>query len=146
MTMLRVSLLIAIAFTFAVVASGQTAQRPIKICRGVPIPDGYTIIAAATSPDCPQGAYLIKRDGSADADAGGAAAQPAASPDQSRPRRAAGAQPAMQEPSQQPILRPPTLTGPMNAGKTTAGSAQASPAAYTPAEPEEVGDGDGKAG
>lgn len=33
----------------------------IKICQGVPIPDGYIIIAYMTSATCPHGAYVIKK-------------------------------------------------------------------------------------
>src|SRR6267142_2568776 len=33
----------------------------LKICQGVPIPDGYVIIAYMTSTACPHGAYLLKK-------------------------------------------------------------------------------------
>jgi VWFA-related protein len=33
----------------------------IRICQGVPIPDGYVIIAYMTSAACPHGAYLLKK-------------------------------------------------------------------------------------
>lgn len=33
----------------------------LKICQGVPIPDGYVIIAYMTSGACPHGAYLLKK-------------------------------------------------------------------------------------
>lgn len=33
----------------------------LKICQGVPIPDGYVIIAYMTSAACPHGAYLLKK-------------------------------------------------------------------------------------
>jgi len=33
----------------------------IKICQGIPIPDGYVIVAYLTSAACPHGAYLLKR-------------------------------------------------------------------------------------
>jgi len=39
----------------------------LQICQGVPLPDGYTIVAYVTSTTCPHGAYLLKkREGSAD--------------------------------------------------------------------------------
>ena len=33
----------------------------IKICQGVPVPDGYVIVAYMTSTACPHGAYLLKK-------------------------------------------------------------------------------------
>jgi hypothetical protein len=58
----------------AAIASGQSTHRgasksgpakpsggTIKICQGVPIPDGYIIIAYMTSSTCPHGAYVIKK-------------------------------------------------------------------------------------
>lgn len=33
----------------------------LKICQGVPVPDGYVIIAYMTSSACPHGAYLLKK-------------------------------------------------------------------------------------
>src|SRR5204863_1835587 len=33
----------------------------IKICQGVPIPDGYVVVAYLTSAACPHGAYLLKK-------------------------------------------------------------------------------------
>lgn len=33
----------------------------LKICQGVPVPDGYVIIAYMTSAACPHGAYLLKK-------------------------------------------------------------------------------------
>jgi VWFA-related protein len=43
----------------------SSAPKPksetIKICQGVPIPDGYVVIAYLTSAACPHGAYLLKK-------------------------------------------------------------------------------------
>ena len=36
-------------------------SETIKICQGVPIPDGYVISAYMTSSACPHGAYLLKK-------------------------------------------------------------------------------------
>ncbi|HYX26937.1 MAG TPA: hypothetical protein VE863_00115, partial [Pyrinomonadaceae bacterium] len=33
----------------------------IKICQGVPMPDGYVVVAYMTSAACPHGAYLLKK-------------------------------------------------------------------------------------
>jgi VWFA-related protein len=46
-------------------ANQGDASKPrndtLKICQGVPIPDGYVIIAYMTSAACPHGAYLLKK-------------------------------------------------------------------------------------
>ena len=61
---LVVSLLPALAYA-------QTTQRvkretvrggTLKICQGIPIPDGYVIVAYETSAKCPHGAYVLKRE------------------------------------------------------------------------------------
>src|SRR6185369_1006433 len=39
-------------------APGKTS----KICLGVPIPEGYIVVAYENSSSCPRGAYVIKRD------------------------------------------------------------------------------------
>ena len=43
----------------------SSAPKPrndtLKICQGVPVPDGYVIIAYMTSSACPHGAYLLKK-------------------------------------------------------------------------------------
>ena len=38
---------------------GQT----LKICQGVPIPEGYVIVGYAKSASCPRGAYVLEKDG-----------------------------------------------------------------------------------
>jgi Ca-activated chloride channel homolog len=43
---------------------GETSKPrndTLKICQGVPVPDGYVIIAYMTSAACPHGAYLLKK-------------------------------------------------------------------------------------
>lgn len=46
-------------------AKQNTATRPrsetVRICQGVPIPEGYVIIAYMTSSTCPHGAYVLKK-------------------------------------------------------------------------------------
>src|ERR1041385_5293729 len=39
----------------------QAKSDTIKICQGVPFPDGYVVVAYMTSAACPHGAYLLKR-------------------------------------------------------------------------------------
>ena len=132
-----------VSLTLAAAAAGQTARRAVKICQGVPIPEGYTVVGDTTSPDCPRGAYLIKKD--EDGGAAGGAAQddaqrPAGEPAVYRPRRAASVAPAAaREPDQQARRRPPTLAG---ATASATPAAQGAPVAYSAAEPEEVGDGE----
>src|ERR1043166_1291591 len=46
-------------------SANKTANKPrsdtMKICQGVPVPDGYVVIAYMTSAACPHGAYLLKK-------------------------------------------------------------------------------------
>lgn len=42
-------------------AGSQPRSATLRICQGVPIPDGYVIIAYMTSTTCPHGAYLLKK-------------------------------------------------------------------------------------
>src|SRR5918993_2006169 len=44
-------------------SQNNTAPRTqtIRICQGVPIPDGYVIVAYMTSTACPHGAYILKK-------------------------------------------------------------------------------------
>ena len=42
-------------------AVGKPPGETIRICQGLPIPDGYVIIAYMTSSACAHGAYLLKR-------------------------------------------------------------------------------------
>ncbi|HEX6190656.1 MAG TPA: hypothetical protein VFZ40_21575, partial [Pyrinomonadaceae bacterium] len=37
------------------------ATQTIRICQGVPIPDGYVIVAYLTSAACPHGSYVLKK-------------------------------------------------------------------------------------
>src|SRR5256714_991486 len=65
--------LLVLTFVSGIIVKGQTpprsanktANRPrsetMKICQGVPVPDGFIIIAYMTSAACPHGAYLLKK-------------------------------------------------------------------------------------
>jgi VWFA-related protein len=70
---LQVACLLVLA-TFTSGAVGQRQNRPrsqktaseprtqtIRICQGVPIPDGYVIVAYMTSTVCPHGAYILRK-------------------------------------------------------------------------------------
>src|SRR5687768_11703900 len=47
------------------------ATQTIRICQGVPIPDGYVIVAYLTSGACPHGSYVLKRVNSYESSLGG---------------------------------------------------------------------------
>ena len=65
--------LLVLAFSSGIITQGQTppragnktANKPrsdtIKICQGVPVPDGYVVVAYMTSAACPHGAYILKK-------------------------------------------------------------------------------------
>jgi hypothetical protein len=59
-TLSKLMILSVVMLLLTITLLAQT-QGTIKICKGVPIPDGYTIIEETPSSDCPKGAYLIKR-------------------------------------------------------------------------------------
>ena len=133
-------------------------QGTVKVCRGVSIPDGYTVVAETTSPACPGGAYVIKKDAapvpaatpapaakSVPAKSAPAArsisAAPQPTPVATRPRRAAG-EAALDPggpPAQAAVAKPPTLVR-----STTAAPAAVSQPPPAPADsgPLEVGEGD----
>ena len=37
-------------------------SKTLKICQGVPIPEGYIIVAYESSSSCSHGAYVLKKD------------------------------------------------------------------------------------
>src|SRR2546430_6708442 len=41
--------------------AGKQRSATLRICQGIPIPDGYVIIAYMTSAACPHGAYIVKK-------------------------------------------------------------------------------------
>jgi len=89
-----VASVLVLSLVFITVFGQTTNQRPkrgkskiinpapsqtLKICQGVPIPDGYIIVAYENSSSCPHGAYLLKKDDGSQA--------PVAITTASRPRR-----------------------------------------------------------
>ena len=69
-----VFLLVLTTFNSGAVTQGQTPRRrvqqsavskprseTVRICQGVPIPEGYVVIAYMTSSACPHGAYVLKK-------------------------------------------------------------------------------------
>src|SRR5215510_11930821 len=62
-------------------ATQRVQSDTIRICQGVPIPDGYVIIGYSTSSACPHGAYLLKKQASYDSSlAAGRTNQPSSDP------------------------------------------------------------------
>ena len=43
-------------------AKRSVEARTLKICQGLPIPEGYIIVAQENSPSCPHGAYVLRKD------------------------------------------------------------------------------------
>src|SRR5215510_13566075 len=67
--------LVLATFTSGALAQSRTPNKTatqrvqsdtVRLCQGVPIPDGYTVIGYITSSACPHGAYLLKRQASYD--------------------------------------------------------------------------------
>lgn len=147
--------------------SGRSGS--LQICQGVPLPDGYVIVAYVSTTACPHGAYVLKKKEPAatrsDATtATGSAAQPAG------PAKAASSQPAVRssaapQPTEPQSTSPePTVSRPrrvkgvsdpsllatsgslpprLSSATTAAGSPVNAPAEATPAtSDEEVSEGD----
>ena len=114
-------------------ASNPSPDKTLKICQGVPIPEGYIIVAYENSSSCPRGAYVLKKEDGSPA------------PHASRPRKVGNAvvnSIALNPPEEisTAYLGPPELKGsltnqsidaPVNASSSTSLD-----------DPEEVGEGD----
>jgi Ca-activated chloride channel homolog len=95
-------------------ATNAAPVKTLKICRGVPIPDGYIIVGYESLSSCAHGAYVLKKDE-------GSAGQPALQPvaeitTASRPRKVVTpvVNSVVLDPPQEistPFARPPTLQG-----------------------------------
>ena len=92
--------------------SSASQGNTLRICQGVPIPDGYTIVAYESSSLCPHGAYLLKKD---DGSPVASAPQPA-----TRPRKveteSVKSSVVLDVPKEisTPYARPPQLQGPLS--------------------------------
>ena len=137
-----------IAIATATIAVGQQATHStLKICRNVPVPEGYVIVAFVTTPVCPSGAYVIKKE-----PAGGikreAVVAPGvqgsttrqAEPQASRPRRVGGSTQPVSVPPPNEQKRVPVLAG--AEASPSALNAKGEPVANSRSGPEEVGEGD----
>jgi VWFA-related protein len=126
---------------------GGAPQGGVKICRGVSIPEGYTVVAETNSPNCPGGAFVIKKDVGSPR-----SVTPSASPTPRRaaPQTAARVSPASRAgggfaadaggPPERRAGGPPVLAG-ANANTSTASKTQP-PAAAPASDPLEVDEGE----
>ena len=110
--------------------TGTLATRGsgLKICQGVPIPDGYVIVAYESSSSCPHGAYVLKKDDSSPS---------------SRPRKVGDAvvNSLVLDPPQE-ISEPYTTQPKLQGSPPAATSLDAPVNASTSLDNEEVGEGD----
>ena len=51
----------ALTFALSILTSAQTAATTKTICKGDPLPEGYTTVGEGQSGDCPNGAWVIKQ-------------------------------------------------------------------------------------
>src|SRR5262245_4821078 len=113
----------------------------MKICQGVPIPDGYVIIAYMTSSACSHGAYLITKQSDYESSlaVNGGANQPAV--DNSTPRKTSSSTSKSSPPgrgtSTQTARKSATTTGPATSTQRQTGNTGAN-AAVT--RPRRIGD------
>jgi Ca-activated chloride channel family protein len=112
--------------------------KTLKICQGVPIPQGYIIVAYENSSSCPHGAYVLRKDD-------GSPAPPApAATTASRPRKVGntiGNSIALKPPEEiSTYTEPPALKGPLSSVSLDAPANVSSSTSLDDAE--EVGEGD----
>ena len=153
-------ILVAVSLSLSAIAPAQTSNRrankqrangtprttTVKICQGVPIPDGYIIVGYQTSTSCPHGAYVLKRqDADTDLSASAKSNSPAPIPSAakaSRPRRVEFNQPSNALTSSEGLgnttLRKPTLANVAPTGVPVNSTAAPIPSS----EGEEVGEGE----
>lgn len=106
-------------------SAAQQRNETIRICQGVPIPDGYVIIAYSTSSACPHGAYLLKKQAAYDSSSTViGASRPAAQAANSNASANAG-NPARNGPPAV-IRKNSTASGPVSAGLGSAPSSNSS--------------------
>jgi VWFA-related protein len=133
-------LLVSLLTSITVAQTGtkkQRAERPsprgdLKICQGVSLPDGYIIVGYVTSPACPHGAYLLKKQAPPQVSAAVANNVRQAAPPQtsaSRPRRVQSAP---------KLSTAPTLSNPA----PNAVAMNSTPGAVPEPTAEEVSEGD----
>jgi Ca-activated chloride channel family protein len=117
--------------------ANQARGQTLKICQGVPIPEGYIIVAYENLSSCPHGAYVLKKDDGSQA--------PVAITTASRPRKVENATVdsiALNPPEEisTTYARPPELQGSLS---STAVDAPVNVSSSTSLDDkEEVGEGD----
>jgi Ca-activated chloride channel family protein len=116
-------------------ARGQT----LKICKGVPIPERYVVVAYENSSSCPHGAYVLKSDDAPPAP------QTSVAITASRPRKVGNAtvNSIALDPPQEistPYARPPELQGAVS--RTPLDAPLKTSSATSLDNPEEVAEGD----
>ena len=116
-------------------AQGQT----VRICQGVPMPEGYIIVAYENSPSCPHGAYVLKKN-----DASSAPQTPIATTTAARPRKVGNASLnsiALSLPTElsTPDTKPPELQG---SSPTSLDASVNVTSATSLDNPDEVSEGD----
>jgi Ca-activated chloride channel homolog len=131
----------------------SSQDPPLRVCKGVPLPGGYTIVAYENSSLCPDGAYVLKKNEDSNQALNSAKriptmTAPAANPpavESSRPRRITTGQTVSPTQLKGPIvpdsLQQPELIGP-SAFIPTNTSPVNHPATSLDAKSEEVGEGD----
>jgi len=60
--MKKIIAIVALTFTLSVLSSAQTTTTK-TLCKGDPVPEGYTTVGETQSGDCPNGAWVIKQRG-----------------------------------------------------------------------------------
>ncbi|PWT87350.1 MAG: hypothetical protein C5B55_14900 [Blastocatellia bacterium] len=129
--------------------NNATPNRTIRICQGVDIPSGYTIIAYETTSACPHGAYILRKDETQTQPAAAAnTAIPKSAPAPtaaSRPRRIGGSTASVPElnagANDSLAARPPTLSGTPNVAAVSA-PANLTATSLDNSKDDEVGPGD----
>ncbi len=114
-------------------ASNPAPGKTLKICQGVPIPEGYIIVSYENSSSCPHGAYVLKKDDGS----------PVAKSTASRPRKVGntiGNSIALKPPEEiSTYAEPPGLKGSL---PTTSLAPVNVPSSTSLDDKDEVGEGD----
>jgi len=114
--------------------------KTVKICQGVPIPEGYIVVRYENSSSCQHGAYVIKKD-----DGSPVSQPPVAITTASRPRKV-GSEIVDSIPLNPPeeisnqLVRPPELTG--SPSRTSLDTSVKESSATSLDDKEEVSEGD----
>ena len=99
-------------------------SHTLKICQGVPIPDGYMIVGYISQSNCPHGAYLLKKTEPLRAIAPAATSAPATTPQStgqetavSRPRKVNAASNSATNSATNPVVDPGPAVIPAASGE-----------------------------